>query len=64
MRYIYSPSFHDQIDPKIIEGYEIMAGAEIEITKAKIDPCGYFRFIKDADGNRMSVSKQSIQRVS
>ena len=63
MNYIYNPIGWDRIDPKVIEGYEIKDGTKVEITKEKIDPLGYFRFIRDDEGNRMSVSKNSLKRI-
>lgn len=62
MKYIYNPVMVDKCDPRIIEGYEIQAGAEVEITKMKIDPMGLFRFIIDKQGNRMSVCRNSLDK--
>ena len=63
MKYTYQPILWDVIDPKVIEGYPIKPGTTVEITKKKIDPMGYFVFIRDSFGNRQSVSKKSLTKI-
>lgn len=64
MKYLYDPILYDVIDPKVIEGEPIKENSIVEITKSNIDPCGYFRFIKDSKGNRQSVSKNSLKKLT
>lgn len=60
MKYKYEPGTLDKFDPKVIRGYPIKPGSVVNISKRKVDPCGYFRWIIDENGNEQSVFKQAL----
>lgn len=64
MKYIYEPVFLDKCDPRVIEGEPIKENSIVEITKKNVDPCSYFYFIKDTHGNRQSVNKASLRKLT
>lgn len=61
MQYTYNPVMLDCIDPKVIKGQPIKAGAKVTITNRRVDPFRKFVWVKDEQGNQQSVYKASLQ---
>jgi hypothetical protein len=61
-KYIYNPGFMDVSHPIVIAGNPIKPGAVVTITKTKVDPAGWFVFVRDAFGNRQSVFKKALTK--
>jgi len=60
--YKYWPTMFDKLDPMIVKGGLIKEGSSVEITKTEVDPARKFRYIRDKQGNEMSVAVKSLKR--
>jgi len=46
----------------VLKGGLIQSGASVDIFKIEVDPARKFRYVRDIEGNEMSVDVKSLKR--
>ena len=60
--YKYYPILLDRLTPMVLKGGLIQSGASVDIFKIEVDPTRKFRYVRDIEGNEMSVDVKSLKR--
>lgn len=59
-KFKYEPIGFDALDPQVIKGTSIQAGAIVKVVKTNFDPCHKFVGVEDDRGNVQGVDKKSL----
>lgn len=62
MTHKYFPTAFDRLNPIVLKGGLISKGTSVEIFNTEVDPARKFRYIRDIQGNEMSVYVKSLKR--